>query len=76
MNNKALKILNPLLFTAFLVVAVSMLIYKLGPGDEIVGKVHEVSGIIFFLLAIAHIILNRTWIMSQIFGKKKTAARK
>jgi uncharacterized BrkB/YihY/UPF0761 family membrane protein len=73
MNLKLLKILNPILFIAFLTVAISMLLYRL-PGrfnyDEIVGQIHALSGAIFFILAILHIILNFKWIKSQIFGIK------
>ncbi len=62
MNNNLLKVLNPVLFLALLVTIIAMLLYKV-PGalqwNETVAKIHEISGIIFFLLGILHIILNR-----------------
>lgn len=74
MNNKILKILNPILLIAFLVVSVSMIIYRIPgalQGDEIVGKIHALSGTLFILLAILHISLNWKWIKTQILGIKK-----
>ena len=74
MNNKILKILNPLLFLAFVVTIVAMILYKV-PGRfqydaDGVGKIHEIAGIVFFILALCHIYLNWQWIKSQIFGIK------
>ena len=73
MNNKLLKVLNPLLFIAFIAVVVAVALYKL-PGElqgtEQMGELHELAGIAFFALAFLHIILNWKWIKSQIFGIK------
>ena len=74
MNNKILKILNPLLFIALLVTIVAMVLYKV-PGryqydSDSVGKIHEIAGIVFFILALLHIYLNWQWIKSQVFGIK------
>jgi hypothetical protein len=46
-----LKILNPLLFLAFLITVVAMILYKV-PGRyqydaDTVGRLHEISGIVF-----------------------------
>lgn len=71
MNNKMLKIINPLLFVAVLITAIGMLMYKL-PGkyqySELMVNIHTYAGIAFFVLAIIHISLNWKWIKSQIFG--------
>ena len=81
-NLKFLKVLNPILVIDFLVVIIAVSIYKypLFPslqGSEMIYKIHEIAGIIFFLLGILHLILNWNWVKSQIFGiKPKSKARK
>jgi uncharacterized membrane protein YozB (DUF420 family) len=74
MNNKLLKILNPLLFLALVITIVAMVLYRV-PGRyqydaDTVGKIHEIAGIVFSILALCHIYLNWQWIKSQIFGIK------
>jgi len=68
---KALKIVNVLMFIAVLVTAIGMLLYKI-PGklqySESMADLHTTAGIIFFILAVLHIVLNWRWIKSQIFG--------
>ncbi|MCD8480366.1 MAG: DUF4405 domain-containing protein [Candidatus Cloacimonetes bacterium] len=59
---------------AFVVTIVAMILYKV-PGRfqydaDGVGKIHEIAGIVFFILALCHIYLNWQWIKSQIFGIK------
>ncbi len=75
MNNKILKVLNPLLFICFLVTLTSMLLYKL-PGrfqySELAVDLHTWFGIAFFILAILHIYLNWSWIRLNILGRKTT----
>lgn len=81
MNVKLLKILNPLLFIAFLTALAAVLIYKIAlfpalQGSETVYQIHETAGIVFFLLAILHLTLNWNWVKSQILGiKPKAKAR-
>jgi len=68
-NNKILKILNPLLFLALLVTIVAMVLYKVLGADS-VREIHEISGTVFFILGLIHVFLNRQWIKSQILGIK------
>ena len=79
MNNKLLKVLNPLLLIAFIVVGVAVALYKI-PGElqgtEQMGKLHELAGIAFLALAVLHIILNWKWIKTQIFGIKNKSVKK
>ncbi len=73
MNNKLLKILNPLLFLALLTVVVAVALYKLPNqfrGTELMEEIHTLAGLVFFALGFLHIILNWKWIKSQVFGIK------
>lgn len=81
MNLKTLKILNPLLFIAFLTSLTAVTIYRTAlfpalQGSETVYQIHETAGIVFFCLAILHLILNWNWVKSQIFGIKPKAKSK
>lgn len=67
---KALRIVNFLLALDILLVGLSMLMYKITGGDELYGEIHENAGIVFFVLALFHIYLNRKWIKSAFFKKK------
>ncbi len=73
MNNKILRILNPILFICFLVTAIGMLLYKL-PGryqySEEMVNLHTWFGTAFFVLAILHLYLNWAWIRMNIFKRK------
>jgi hypothetical protein len=80
-NIKLLKVVNILLFLAFLTTLVGVALYKypLIPalqGSEGVGELHEIGGMLFFLLALCHLYLNLNWIKSQIFGIKPKGKRK
>jgi uncharacterized membrane protein YozB (DUF420 family) len=74
MNNKLLKIVNPIMAIAFLTNQIAMLLYKI-PGKlqytEQMTSLHTWAGLVFLCLAICHIILNWRWIKTQIFGIKK-----
>lgn len=74
MKQKILIFVNIGLLLAFLTVLTSILIYDIIPsslnGDEIVGEIHEIAGMIFSLLAITHISLNWRWIKTQILKQK------
>jgi len=81
-NQKFLKILNPILVIDFLVVIIAVSIYKYPliaslQGSESIYKIHEIAGIIFFMLGILHLTLNWNWVKSQIFGiKAKSKGKK
>lgn len=71
----ALKIVNVFLFFAFITSAVSMILYRWGPealrGTEIAYEIHGTAGIVFFVLATIHFLLNFKWIVQSYFTKKK-----
>ncbi len=69
-----LKIVNIILLAAFLLVLISMSLYRFIPsplqGMEIFLEIHEISGPAFALIAIVHLILNWGWIKTQYLKKK------
>jgi cytochrome b561 len=70
-----LKIINILLFIAFLGAAVGIILYQFGPesmrGSETVYQIHATSGIAFLILAVVHIVMNWKWIRNNILSGKK-----
>ncbi|MBN2414615.1 DUF4405 domain-containing protein [bacterium] len=70
-----LKIVNPVLFLAFLGAAIAITLYRYGPeslqGSHDIYEVHETSGIVFICLAVIHIILNFSWIVVTYFKRRK-----
>lgn len=75
-----LKIVNILLFLGFLLVIISMLLYRFIPGDlngtESMANLHAYSGLTFVLLAIIHVILNFSWIKQNYLKKNKKKEKK
>ncbi len=75
MKNTALKFINPILATLFLLTIIVAGLYKFGPaawrGTETLAVMHQLSGILFFFVALIHIYLNWAWIKTNIFGIKK-----
>jgi len=69
-----LRFLNAVLFSAFLASALSMIFYRWGPrstrGMEWVYNIHEIAGIVFFILALGHIVMNWGWIRASFFKSK------
>jgi cytochrome b subunit of formate dehydrogenase len=74
MKNTALKFINPILATLFLLTILFVALYKFGPtawrGSETLGGLHEFSGALFFFVALIHIYYNWSWIRVNILGKK------
>lgn len=70
MNSKLLKIVNPLLGLAFLVVVTLLGFIKFGKVTRDLVEAHELAGIIFLGLIIIHFFLNRKWVKT-LFKKKK-----
>ena len=72
---KILKVVNVLLILDFVLILISLLFYKYIPGDlngsEVMSEFHELTGMIFIMLGILHLILNFNWIKSSYFNKKK-----
>ncbi len=71
MKQKILRFVNFLLFIVLLVLAISVVMYKITQGDEIWSELHEQFGIAFFVLIIGHIYLNWGWIKTTFFKKRK-----
>jgi len=68
-KNHALKILNPVLLLFLLLQAITGFIHDQIP-DKVFGVLHGGGGVLFVLLAIAHIGLNWSWIRGQYFPKR------
>lgn len=74
-----LKILNPIMAFVFLTAALSVILYNYRLIDAFwqsntLYKLHIITGQLFIVLAIIHLILNWNWIKSQVLGirpKKK-----
>jgi hypothetical protein len=69
-----LILINVVLFFAFITTITSVSFYALIPsnlnGNELLGEIHEIGGLVFATFAILHIGFNWKWIKSQIFKKK------
>lgn len=74
MNNKILKIINPILFILFMGTVLAVILYKV-PGklqySELLGELHMWFGTAFIILALFHVYLNWSWIKLNIFKIKK-----
>jgi cytochrome b561 len=75
MKLKSLKIVNVCMLFLFLIIVLSILFYEFIPsqlkGASFLSEIHEIAGILFFIMAIFHIRLNWNWLKNQIFKKKK-----
>ena len=72
-RNQWMKIVNPLLGAAFLVLAASGLIlfFNLFPfQSEFISQVHEYTGLTFIALGLTHLLLNWGWVKANFFRKK------
>ena len=72
---KVLKIVNLLLGLGFIVTVVGIILYRFGSedisGSLIAYNLHQYGGISFIFLAVIHIYLNRKWLKSVYFSRKK-----
>jgi hypothetical protein len=72
----ALKIVNPLLFVALIIQALTgvtlafHLLFSRPKLYEMIGELHERAGFFFIALAAIHLYLNWGWVKSQ-FVKRK-----
>jgi len=66
-----LKRLNPILFMAFALQALTGVAYFLA-GGELLEEIHLFGGFLMIAIAIVHISLNWTWIKSTYFKKNLT----
>ena len=74
-KQKILKVLNFFLILAFLITALSLIFYKFIPtglqGSELLYETHELSGMVFIILGIYHLIFNFNWVKLMYFKQKK-----
>jgi len=73
-------ILDILLGISFIIVAITgmVLVFKLVPKHTLV-QLHDISGIIFIILSIAHIVLHFNWficVTKNMFTKNKDERKK
>lgn len=66
-----LKTVNLLVAITFAVLAVTSGISKIIPDlSPVLFEIHEITGYVFFLLIIMHIILNWSWVKANFFKKR------
>jgi hypothetical protein len=68
MQNKLLKIVNPVLALSFLTQIASALLIEIF--ELPLGELHEINGYVFTALVIFHIILNWNWIKRNLLFTK------
>ena len=69
MNAKLLKIINPLMGLALLIVIVVLALMKFGDISRTLIEIHEIAGYSLIALILVHIFLNRKW-YKTLFKKK------
>jgi len=70
---KLLRALNPILLVDFFVVAttgVQLLLDLNFPNPELVYEFHKYSGLLMIVLVIFHLMLNWSWIKTNILKRK------
>nr|MDK2851411.1 hypothetical protein [Candidatus Cloacimonadota bacterium] len=74
-KNKTLRITIPLMFIAILINQIAIYLYEIfgkSQNNETLTEIHAFAGLCFIILAVIHLILNWSWVKSQIFGIKKS----
>jgi len=71
MNQKALKIINPILLLIMLAQGISGVFMKFGWLYSPMYMIHNVTGFILLGLVFLHILFNWSWIRNNILKKKK-----
>ena len=72
-KNQWMKIVNPLLGAAFVVLAVTgvILFFNLFSSQgESISKLHEYTGLTFVALGFVHLLLNWGWVNANLFNRK------
>lgn len=73
-RHKILLFVNIVLFLAFVITLSSVVLYKIIPsslnGNEFIGEIHEIGGLVFTIFILLHIGFNWKWIKTQIFTRK------
>ncbi len=69
-KNSLLKIVNIILGFSFVALIMTIILKDLMT-MKTYGTVHPISGYLFILTAIIHIILNRNWIKKAFISKKE-----
>ena len=70
MNPKILKILNPILLLTVIFTLVGVVGYNITELEPW-RQLHFISGALFFLAAILHLILNWGWVKASYLKRKK-----
>ncbi len=71
MNIKALKVINILLLIDFLVIGVTAILNNMIQATGLYFIFHAVPGFLFLVLAVCHLVLNRKWLKTNYFSRKK-----
>ena len=69
MKKNLLKIVNILLFIAFIVISFTGILQYLFPRYFYFGHIHMPFGLTFFILVLIHVFLNRAWIKANYFKR-------
>lgn len=75
MNNKALKIINPILLLLVLLILVGLVIYKVTESN-LGRELHEISGILFVAVGLLHLSINWGWVRATYLKKKNSKKQK
>ena len=65
MNKKLLRIVNFLLMLVFSIVSLTGILQYLFPRLFYFGPIHKPFGLVFFILVLIHVFLNRVWIKAN-----------
>jgi cytochrome b561 len=66
-----LKTANLLVAIAFAVLATTSAVSKVAPDlSEVFFEIHELTGYVFFLLVVIHIVLNWSWVKANFFKRR------
>lgn len=69
MNKKLLKIVNFLLLIVFPIISLTGLLQYFFPRFFYFGPIHKPIGLVFFILVLIHVFLNRAWIKANYFKR-------
>jgi len=67
-----LKLLIPIQLLSALIQGATGIIFIVGKGNEVLGDVHLVNGILLLCLVLVHIALNLPWLRMAYFKAKES----
>jgi hypothetical protein len=71
-GTKWLKLVNPLLFLTLITQVLTgvIFIFRINTGyNRFVGELHQYNGIFLAVIALAHLILNWSWVKANFFKR-------